>query len=454
MDIKSIGLTDVGLRRDHNEDSHLVDPELGLYIVADGMGGHAAGEVASATAVRHVRRVIEENKKTVDAVRKDATPETCQATLEMLIKAVEGASTAVYEMAQSQSDKKGMGTTLSLLMVAGERGFIAHVGDSRIYLIRRAEVHQLTEDHTLVAAQLKAGLISAEEAAKAVYSNVITRAVGVQELVQVDATHFDVLSGDRFLLCSDGLHGYLAPGEIEKLLGADLEDKVMKGFIDLANSRGGKDNITAIGVEVTGARSNPDEVFLKIDTLKKIPLFRNLNYREIVEILNITEVQSFDKGDVIVEEGTTGREFYVLLAGEAEVVKEGVVIARLRTGSHFGEMALVDRFPRSATIRAGGPLKVSIIDRKDFYEIIRQGRPLAVKLLWAFVRELSTRLRESNRLAADAVNRMTAALVADLQDITDDRGGNHSGQPDVVTAPGRRPPPAPDDTRSDEGVVN
>src|SRR5262249_31107643 len=157
------------------------------------------------------------------------------------------------KLASADTSKRGMGTTLVCLALGGSKGIIGHVGDSRVYLVRNGQCHRLTEDHTLVAAQLKAGTITKDQAASSQYRNVITRAVGIQESVQVDTLIVDLLPGDTFLLCSDGLHGYLADEEVVPLVADSAPSELPQRFIDIANERGGKDNITALVVSISGS---------------------------------------------------------------------------------------------------------------------------------------------------------------------------------------------------------
>jgi protein phosphatase len=163
--------------------------------------------------------------------------------------AVQAATYFVYSIAEIDRDKSGMGTTISALLVLGGYAVTAQVGDSRIYRVEGAAVEQLTEDHTLIAWQLKQGLITPQEAARSPHKNVITRAVGNREYVQVDTRCIRLASGVRFLLCSDGLHGYLRDEDIPKIVPMG-GDAAVQRFIDIANERGGKDNITAVLVEI------------------------------------------------------------------------------------------------------------------------------------------------------------------------------------------------------------
>src|SRR6478736_4977188 len=235
--VTSYAATDVGRRRKHNEDAYLCDDSIGLWIVADGMGGQAAGEVASQQTVETVHEMVRRD------LRKSQSGQEINHS-RVLESAVQAATYMVFGMAEFDREKAGMGTTLSAMLVSARGTVIAQVGDSRIYRIRAGKAEQLTEDHTLVNWQIRQGLITQEEARQSRQRNVITRAVGNREYVQVDLIETDVALGDQFLLCSDGLHGYLEPDELPQYVGAGGEDAV-RSLIDLANSRGGKDNITA-----------------------------------------------------------------------------------------------------------------------------------------------------------------------------------------------------------------
>ncbi|MFW6066729.1 MAG: PP2C family protein-serine/threonine phosphatase [Myxococcota bacterium] len=251
MTRRGAGLSDVGRRRVVNEDAFLCDDELGLYIVADGMGGHAAGEVASQEAVDTIHGMVRREHEALRIMEEaqEGGAETLRGAIRVLESAIQAATYMVFGLAQHEPERQGMGTTVSALLLRGHHGITAQVGDSRIYLVRDGIATALTEDHTLVAWQVKQGLITAEEALRSPHRNVITRAVGSREYVQVDTQVIESKPGDCYLLCSDGLHGYLRAEEIAPIcdLGAPL---ATKRFIEMANERGGRDNITAVVVEL------------------------------------------------------------------------------------------------------------------------------------------------------------------------------------------------------------
>jgi serine/threonine protein phosphatase PrpC len=248
LTVRSFGGSDVGRRRQANEDAYLCDDELGLWVVADGMGGHAAGEVASQEAVDTIYGMVKRARRSPSV--QDDLDAALRSAVRLLEGSVQAATYMIYAMSELDSRKSGMGTTISAMMLYGGYMITAQVGDSRIYQVRTESARQLTEDHTLINWQLKQGIITEEEAKNSRHKNVITRAVGNRDYVQVDTTMVDYAAGDVYLLCSDGLHGYLKTEEIPSLTNLGGRDSVRR-LIDLANSRGGKDNITAVIVEVS-----------------------------------------------------------------------------------------------------------------------------------------------------------------------------------------------------------
>jgi serine/threonine protein phosphatase PrpC len=243
-----VGLSDIGRRRQVNQDAFLVDDRLGLWVVADGMGGHAAGEVASQEAVDTLFGMVKQGR--VHLSTRHGPDALARAAMRLIEGAVQAATYMVYAMAELDTSMSGMGTTVSALLSMEDFAVTAQVGDSRIYRIRSSAAEQLTEDHTLINWQLKQGLITPEEARHSKKKNVITRAIGNRDYVQVDTKVVDVRAGDQFLLCSDGLHGHVDDDELAAISGIGGKAAVQQ-FIDVANARGGRDNITAVLVQVS-----------------------------------------------------------------------------------------------------------------------------------------------------------------------------------------------------------
>ena len=400
MEIEYWASTDVGRKRSHNEDNYLIDKDMRLFVVADGMGGHASGEVASAMAVHTIRDIVSGQRDLIEAVH-DEDPGSHMEVCTLLEYAVHIACEKIFEKAKLEPEKRGMGTTVVALLLIGTRGYIAYVGDSRIYLLRGGIVYQLTEDHSLMNELVRRGKIRADEFDDSPYANfknAMTRAVGPHEIVEVDTLDFDMVPGDAFLLCSDGLYEYMEDEDIARGLAiTDIQD-IPRQFIDMANTRGGKDNITALVIKVpedesSGARAA--EVNFTLDTLKKIPLFKQLSYQQLVRVMNLARIVDMEPDQVICKQGESGQELFVILRGSIRLEAGGTIITTLPQGSHFGEMALIDSVPRSVTAVADEPGKLLTISRHDFFEILRKEAPLAVKLLWSFLGVLADRLRQT-----------------------------------------------------------
>jgi protein phosphatase len=240
MRISCAGITDVGVVRSGNEDNFLLDCAQGLFIVADGMGGHAAGEVASEMAVQIVAKELGSLRGLQDG----------EAAVRMR-SAIRKANAAIFDRTLAEHDKRGMGTTTTVLVLFSRRYMIGQVGDSRAYLLRQGDLLQLTKDHSYVQEQVDAGLLTPEQARTHPYSNVITRCVGANEDVAPDIYMGNLEQGDMILLASDGLTGMLEDRQIADIMDdEEVPEGCVNKMIVEANRRGGLDNITAIVVRV------------------------------------------------------------------------------------------------------------------------------------------------------------------------------------------------------------
>ncbi len=423
MEINYWAGTDVGRKRSDNEDNFLIDKRLRLFVVADGMGGHASGEIASAMAVHGIRDVLDQERDILD-VYDDDDPKSHVEVCTLLEYAVHYTCAQIFEKARREPEKRGMGTTLVVLLIIGARGFIAYVGDSRIYLLRGGIVYQLTEDHSLKNELIRMGKISAEEFDTSPYANLknaMTRAVGVYESVEVDTLDFDIIPGDSFMLCSDGLYEYLSDEDIANAIGLPELREVPGMLIDSANQRGGKDNITSVVVQVAGDEDETDraaELNFTLDTLKTVPLFRELSYQQLVRVMNLAKQSAVAPGQQLFTEGEQGHELIVLLRGRVALTRDGVLVAEIEAGAHLGEMSLIDASVRSASAVASEPGKILSIARDDFYQVLRREPALAVKLLWSFVRVLADRLRQTTTDLAEA--RSQASQFPDLTELAEE----------------------------------
>ena len=412
--------TDVGRVRDLNEDNFLIDRRLQFFIVADGMGGHAAGEVASALAVRLIH---EDVKKRQDFLRSYGAGQVgrdgVREIQSILEQAVLKACSRIHEEAKVDPSKRGMGTTVSSLLVLGSHGFVTHVGDSRIYLQRAGGIQQLTEDHTVYNELIKRGRLTKEQIERVAQKNAITRAVGVYERVDVDMLMLELLPGDQFLLCSDGLHGYINHNaELEPYLDEQDGDVAVRDLIELANKKGGKDNITSILVRVGGEGEADDgsrarRLAQKREALANMPLFSRLQERELLRIMEVAELLAYDPMEEVMREGERGDQLFIVMDGQLQILRGEQVLSEVGPGEHFGEMALIRSMPRSATVRAIDKCELIAIRRSDFFAILRKEYELAVKLLWQFLGVLADRLDQTSRDLSSAKEELAAEDISD-----------------------------------------
>lgn len=251
MMIRSAAKTDKGRKRPQNEDALLRDDRLRLYAVADGVGGHEGGEIASARAVATLARVMQGASAASDDTPPQGVAPGDRAKLSLLQAAFARANGEICDEAARVPGLAGMGTTLTAVLLRKDRALICHVGDSRAYLFRAGELRQLTDDHSVVAEQVRAGKITAEEAKRSPHRHVITRALGIDREVESDERTTPVREGDMLLLCTDGLTEMVDDAAIARVLAGSHPAAAVDRLINLANERGGVDNITAVVIALT-----------------------------------------------------------------------------------------------------------------------------------------------------------------------------------------------------------
>jgi protein phosphatase len=254
--VRAWGLSDIGKKRRKNEDSFLLGHEHGLFVVADGMGGHLGGAVASELTVKTIAEVVKTHKQQLGnkSLNGDLTQ---HPAAHLLADAMRAACEKVFTEGLQHAELTGMGTTATCLLVIGTQAFVGHVGDSRAYLTRGGQIMQLTEDHSLVHQQVKDGLLTEEQAKASPFRNVITRSIGFERDVDVDVIGIETLPGDVFVLCSDGLTLHVGDSEILASAGEKQLSTAPAKLVALANSRGGEDNITALIIQMAPNRACP-----------------------------------------------------------------------------------------------------------------------------------------------------------------------------------------------------
>jgi serine/threonine protein phosphatase PrpC len=253
MELRAFGVTSVGRKRTNNEDAFAIVDALQLFVVADGMGGHSAGEVAAQLAVQHILAFFEQHGKDEDTTWPFPYDDRLSFPANKLRTAIALANERIQAYAGEHPESRGMGTTVVAALSSGDRLVISHVGDSRAYLFRDGSLKGLTADHSWVSEQVRMGLLKEAEAANHPLRNVITKALGTREQAEADLQEVEILVGDRVLLCSDGLNSMATDAEIEAaLIKKPAIEKACHALVDLANDKGGEDNITVILIDRVG----------------------------------------------------------------------------------------------------------------------------------------------------------------------------------------------------------
>ena len=245
--LRCVGATDTGRVREHNEDTIGTDPDVGLVVLADGMGGYKSGEVASGIAVRTLLGLIKESVELQDLTVTDLGTGLSRPGI-LLRDAIQRANKIIFQTARTQPNCEGMGTTVVAGLFFDDKLTIAHVGDSRMYRLRDNRLEQVTQDHSLMQELVSRGFYTPEEAARAAAKNFVTRALGVEPTVEVEITEIPVVKDDLFLLCSDGLSDMVEDDDIQLTIstfGANLET-LAKQLVLLSNENGGRDNISVV----------------------------------------------------------------------------------------------------------------------------------------------------------------------------------------------------------------
>jgi PPM family protein phosphatase len=402
------GVSDVGQSRRVNEDSFLLVNDLGLALVADGMGGFQRGDVASQLAINVVKEVVTEQRHILGLFRRAPSEATRAAVKAMLEMAVQRACEQIHGAATAIAGEGGrMGTTLDLVLAVGNTIFLAHVGDGRIYLVRGEECHQLTEDHSLVQQQLREGLLTPDEAKRARFKNVITRALGVFPSVMVDTMSLELDPNDCLLLCSDGLHRYFGNAELAQVLAAPVSAGVAQRLVDLSNKRGGRDNITAVVIHAAPAvdQQVPQPNQGRLELLRRVELFQYCTYRELLRVGQVASERSLKAGEHLFRSGDAGHECYIVQAGSVAIERGGVQLAVAGPSSYFGELALIDQPRRSADAVALIDTDLLVLRREAFFQIMKQDSDLAGKLMWQLLQKLAHLVRSGNaRLESDTMS--------------------------------------------------
>jgi PPM family protein phosphatase len=383
--IVAAAVSDVGKVREHNEDSFSCEADRGVFIVCDGMGGHAAGEVASALAVKTVRErwLADDIEKAVSLFTEATEPDAQKQLMAALRAGAAAAHDAILSEAARDGEKHGMGTTLVAVRAVGGFAVVAHAGDSRAYLVRDKISMQLTEDHTLLARLLAAGIDVDTSGDGARFRSMLTNALGIGTECRVATFIMPLLDGDQFLLCSDGVSEYVGEAEIGEVLVANPEpQKAAQRLVDLALERGGSDNATALVARVvrapTGlspARHKEDQ-----DAIASCTLFAKLSPQQRLRALRIGIGREHVKGERLPAQTLGGRVAWVVLDGELE--RAG---SKVQKGALLYAESLVDErlIEREQLAVASKDVRAVALRADDFRELCEDDAELGEVLLEA-----------------------------------------------------------------------
>ncbi len=398
MKVTHAGRTDVGIVRKNNEDAFLVDETTNLFIVCDGVGGRSGGEEASRIACEWVGSRVYAAADRLQTFGSGKSTINRREIGSLLENAISEASGRIRQTAAERADLSGMATTAAALLIAGNHAFVAHVGDSRVYLVRHKTMHLLTEDHSLLNDLKRRGRDPDRSHLGAAYQGALTRALGVLNTARVDLLDLELLPGDRFIICSDGVHGAVGETTMQAIAPHGAVEEAVDMYIDTALQNGGPDNATVIVIDVQQeqAEDRATRVRRRLEALQSISMFRYLPYPDLIRVAGVSKEIALPTGHTVFEENAIGESLYIILDGQVGVVKGGAEIAELGPGAHFGEMSLIERTPRSAGIVTKSNVEALLIQRDEFFSLLRQ-EVTAVKLLWGIIRMLNARLRSTSQ---------------------------------------------------------
>ncbi len=375
----SAAVSDTG-RRQNNQDSYLIEDDLGLYVVADGVGGHQGGDVASAMATSILR-------ESISAWRADESDRKDKAW-SALHKAMESACSTIYEEARSKPKLAGMSTTLTAVLIDGNEAVVGHVGDSRLYLLRNGSLEQISSDHTLAAELYRGGVITREKIDSHPHSHVLTRNVGSQGSVMIETLRLAVRSGDLLLLCSDGLNPALDPHEhvVDELDSSNDLAGALSRLVERAKEAGSRDNITAVVWRRDGGETLPLPV---VGALRSVPLLAKLSLADLTRVAAVMTMHTYEAGQVLIEQGAPNGALHVVLDGRLRWTLPSDHFAHLERGNGIGSTTLVAARRCPATLMAAERTNVLMLKTEQFRNLCQLRPRLGTHLLTALADELS-----------------------------------------------------------------
>ena len=381
------GATCKGSTTQQNEDNLLIDKDINLSIICDGRGDLGKGLIASQMAISYIQQTINSQKKILAEYDESPSEKLKDQISDFLETAIIKSSFQIKKTKLADPKKREMGTTMALSLIIGDTAFFAHVGNTRIYLLRDNEINLLSHAPNKSRSNEEVG----------------QNLLGTSGRLKIELLSLDITGKDQLLLCTDGVFQTIKDESLKEVITNATETDKSSVLIKHIKKIQPHDNATAIVLSFTDDTSptmgklSPQ---IKFDTLKNISLFSLLNYQELAKVISNMQNKLFANGQMIVTMGEKGEEFFIILSGTADVIIEGKHITTLKSGDYFGELSLIDKFPRSATVQATSEIKAISMSKDRFYKILSKERNISIKLLWRFTKTLSSRLRKTDALIA------------------------------------------------------
>lgn len=388
MKIQAAGKSHVGKRRDRNEDAFLIDNVRGLYAVSDGMGGHRGGEVAAFLGLAAIEEKLRElGESAADVIKTHEGQARLQHQVE---EAFAAASQTIVRHAQDEPSLRGMGAALSMILVAGNKALLGHVGHCRVYLKRGETLSQLSYDHTIVNELVHAGVITPEETKTHAFRHVLNRALGLHETVLVDTLLFDILPGDLLLLCSDGLYRHLKDeAQLAQLVQDEPWKELPNKLVDWAVGHDEEDDITILAVHIPEVSEEVEDdhgiVYdaLVIDQMERLYhhfLGKGLRLRELLEMLCVMDRLRFDEDQQLMAPGQARDGLYLVEEGALQVSHQDGGTAVLQEGDSVGTHALVAPYESQQSWTASAGSTLLHFSFEAFQSLVRRHPRFGVRL--------------------------------------------------------------------------
>lgn len=404
--------TNPGHNRTSNEDFHLINAELGLYIICDG-SQIGDGKWAAKTTSLKIQEFILKNQDKITAYQKQPSRPARLQVEQLVAHAIQYACKAVYAESKTAPNRKNSLTTVEVLLILEDYAVLGHIGNSRTYRVRDGKTSLLTRDHTHYESMLESGLWTKDHL-NPQFKKRLIRAVGLEETVAVVPQSVSLALGDIFVLCTDGLSDYLTETpedsgkEISDLSVKVSVDQLPTALVDFAFKKGSKDNITALVIQVVQTPGVNAEIFniaytkKQVETLRNIPILSEIRNDEasLLKIHSLATPVKVKAGTTIIREGDQSDEMFIIVNGSVDVVFKNESVAARKEGDVVGEMGFFNRAPRSTSVVAATEVLLLSVRRVDYDAMVRVDKELGLKIAAGIIRDLSTRVQKSSDMIA------------------------------------------------------